>query len=383
MAKKRPFGTKRTLPSGRVQATYVGPDGLRHKAPHTFRNRKQAANYLEAVRAEIVLGRWVASETVRDVPSPHFGLYCERHIVQRVHPKTGQALEASTKAHYRQLLKTHLGQFADIPVAEIKPSQVNDWWAEGTKSGHLTTLSKAYKLMKATFARAVREGLVDGNPCDIDGAQNASSRKRLYTPTKSEVEILLANINPKYRLLCLLMASAGLRFEEVTALVREDFVEVERSSARAYNLSITKAVGWSEGAPYLKLPKSESGERICRLRPEATEAIDQHLAEMADQRPEAIVFPPQKSQNALYLQHSVLNNNFRRALGRAGLAVHFSPHSLRRFFGSEYARTGANWVEIGRALGDASFDAVRRYVQPTDREEELSSKMRPITLKGS
>ena len=73
MAKKRPFGTKRTLPSGRVQATYVGPDGLRHKAPHTFRNRKQAANYLEAVRAEIVLGRWVASETVQDVPSPLFG----------------------------------------------------------------------------------------------------------------------------------------------------------------------------------------------------------------------------------------------------------------------------------------------------------------------
>jgi hypothetical protein len=34
MAKKRPFGTKRTLPSGRVQATYIGPDGLRHKVQH-------------------------------------------------------------------------------------------------------------------------------------------------------------------------------------------------------------------------------------------------------------------------------------------------------------------------------------------------------------
>ena len=47
MAKKRPFGTKRMLPSGRVQATYVGPDGRRHKAPFTFNNRQQAAAYLD------------------------------------------------------------------------------------------------------------------------------------------------------------------------------------------------------------------------------------------------------------------------------------------------------------------------------------------------
>jgi hypothetical protein len=56
MAKKRPFGTKRMLPSGRVQATYVGPDGKRHNAPFTFNNRQQAAAYLETVRAEIILG---------------------------------------------------------------------------------------------------------------------------------------------------------------------------------------------------------------------------------------------------------------------------------------------------------------------------------------
>ncbi len=380
MAKKRPFGTKRSLPSGRVQATYIGPDGLRHKAPHTFKNRKQATEYLEEVRAEISLGHWGTQETTLAGSSYRFGAYCERHIEVRVHPKTGRGLEASTKAHYRQLLATHLSPFADIPISEISPVLVHDWWADATKTGRLTTLSKAYKLMKVTMARAVKEGLVAKNPCDVEGAQNASSGKRLHTPSKEEVELLLANLNPTYRLLCLVMASGGLRFEEATALVRSDFVEVERNGGRGYNILVTKAVGWAGSDPYIKVPKSKSGERICRLLPEVTSFIDKHLDEMPDPQPDSLVFPAQKGTKSKYLQHSVLNNNFRRALGRAGLKVHFSPHALRRYFGSEFARTGANWVEIGKALGDSSFDAIKRYVHPTDRDDELLEKMRPVSF---
>ena len=380
MAKKRPFGTKRMLPSGRVQATYVGPDGKRHNAPFTFNNRQQAAAYLETVRAEIILGRWEPHELVSVDSQYLFGEFCRRFIEVRVNPKTGEGLEPSTKAHYRQLLDTHLSPFAASPIDEITPRLVDDWWTSAKESGHLTTLSKAYKLMRATMARAAKDGLVDKNPCAIEGAQNASSGKRLHTPSKEEVELLLANLNPTYRLLALLMASAGLRFEEVTALVRGDFIEVSRGKAKAYSVLVTKAVGWVGSDSYLKSPKSVSGERTCRLRPEITDAIDQHFKEMSNKRADALVFPARKSKKSEYLQHSVLNNNFRRALGRAGLQVHFSPHALRRFFGSEYARTGANWVEVGKALGDSSFDAIKRYVHPTDRDEELSGKMRPIAF---
>jgi len=36
---RRGFGTIRKLPSGRFQATYVGPDLGRHSAPFTFEAR--------------------------------------------------------------------------------------------------------------------------------------------------------------------------------------------------------------------------------------------------------------------------------------------------------------------------------------------------------
>ena len=48
---RRHFGFVRKLPSGRFQASYLGPDGRRRTAPETF-GRKQDA---EAIRAELPL----------------------------------------------------------------------------------------------------------------------------------------------------------------------------------------------------------------------------------------------------------------------------------------------------------------------------------------
>ena len=46
MAERRDFGTIRKLPSGRYQATFVGPDLARHKAPVTFEVKDSAIVWL-------------------------------------------------------------------------------------------------------------------------------------------------------------------------------------------------------------------------------------------------------------------------------------------------------------------------------------------------
>ena len=43
---RRGWGWIRRLPSGRYQATYMGPDVLRHRAPHTFSRRMDAERWL-------------------------------------------------------------------------------------------------------------------------------------------------------------------------------------------------------------------------------------------------------------------------------------------------------------------------------------------------
>lgn len=104
MARKHPFGARGSLPPGRVQAMYFGPDGRRYKGPHSLRNRQQAARGLGTVRTEINLGGLQPKD--ESLAGLHY---------LRVPPATGRGLEASTKVPYRQLLATQLSPFSRIP----------------------------------------------------------------------------------------------------------------------------------------------------------------------------------------------------------------------------------------------------------------------------
>ena len=52
----RRFGYLRKLPSGRYQASYLGPDGRRRTAPETFDRKKDADLYLSRVESLITRG---------------------------------------------------------------------------------------------------------------------------------------------------------------------------------------------------------------------------------------------------------------------------------------------------------------------------------------
>lgn len=57
MASKK-FSYMRKLPSGRIQASYIGPDGKRHNAPTTFSDIKLPRDFLKHQDALIQLGQW-------------------------------------------------------------------------------------------------------------------------------------------------------------------------------------------------------------------------------------------------------------------------------------------------------------------------------------
>ena len=58
MAGSRDFGSIRRLPSGRWQARYYGPDGVRRTAPETFERKGDAARWLATTEAEMIKGEW-------------------------------------------------------------------------------------------------------------------------------------------------------------------------------------------------------------------------------------------------------------------------------------------------------------------------------------
>ena len=57
--RQRRFGTIRRLPSGRWQARYPGPDGVRRAADDTFATKTEAQDWLTLKEAEILEEDWI------------------------------------------------------------------------------------------------------------------------------------------------------------------------------------------------------------------------------------------------------------------------------------------------------------------------------------
>ena len=67
---RRAFGTLRQLPSKRWQASYVGPDGRRHLAHSTFRNKGDAEAWLNSEEVLIDRATWTPPEPDWDDAAP-------------------------------------------------------------------------------------------------------------------------------------------------------------------------------------------------------------------------------------------------------------------------------------------------------------------------
>lgn len=373
----RNFGFVRKLPSGRFQASYVGPDSTRYNAPNTFKTKTEARDWLAVERSLIVAKAWIAPGTKEPVTeNPKFKEYAERHIaVQTNH--YGEMLRESTKALYIRLVNSKLAKFHDRKLNEITSADVADWWAEATANGERTSSSKAYKLLSAVLKRAVDESHLTTNPCKVKGAQTATSGRVVAVPTPEQVMAIVTHINRRYSNLVLIKAYSGLRFGEITELRRKDLKKVSRpsltgDSIACYEITVKRAVTLVGDKHIVAAPKSRASIRTVQVPSRITEAIDEVLESMPND-PEALLFP---AASGGHQRHDVFMNSWNPALIRAGLeGSGLTPHSLRHFAGTQVAKTGANIAEIKDWLGDSSTSAVMRYIHATNRTATLVEKM--------
>jgi hypothetical protein len=113
---RRSYGAVRKLPSGRFQASYVGPDSRRHPAPDTFDTKGDADAWLAAQRTDISRGEWQRPRPAHKVPT--FAAYADTWLPTR-------DLRPRTRAEYTKLLAGHiLPTFADTYLDDISPAAV-------------------------------------------------------------------------------------------------------------------------------------------------------------------------------------------------------------------------------------------------------------------
>jgi integrase len=353
--RQRRFGTIRRLPSGRYQARYPGPDGLRRAADDTFATKTQARDWLTLKEAEILEGDWIDPEAA-EVFVPD---YAATWIDER------PGLRPKTILIYRGLLGSHIApHFAHVTVGEVTVARIRRWRKKLLDSGvSEVTAAKAYRLLRAVFNTALDDGLIRRNPCRIKGAGQEHSPERPVL-TVAQVYALADAVGLRYRALILLATFTSLRWAELAALSPAD-IDLDARTVR-----VTRQLYYHEAGHSFRPPKSRAGVRIVPFPALIVPDVRKHLQWLPPSAP--LVFA---SSTGSPLAHS----NFRRrvwlpALATVGLdGVHL--HDLRHTGNQLTADAGANLKELMARMGHDSERAALIYLHSTSARQRILADM--------
>lgn len=372
------FGSLRKLPSGRYQASYLGPDGERHNAPQTFDTTTDARGWLAVQRAKIFDGSWNVTDTTKAEKAGRgaalsFAGYAEQWISTRTN-RHGDHLRPRTAAEYRRLVNGPLKPFGELRLTAITSESVRAWYSGLIADGTKTQAARAYELLKAIMATAVEDGRVKTNPCQIRGGASASTGRKIEPPTAAELAKIVETIAPRFRAAVLIAAWAGVRYGELTELRRKDLdiVRDDDGSVGVFVVSVTRAVTHVTGQGFVVGPtKSEAGVRTIVLPPHVNGVIEAHLNEHVGRFPESLLFPGAEGSHLAQSAFWKHWNPARVAAGRPDMPW----HALRHYGATRAALAGATLKELQSRLGHSTVAAAMRYQHTAGRDEELARRM--------
>lgn len=376
--RRESFGSLRKLPSGRYQASYVGPDGERHNAPQTFDTMTDARGWLVTQQAGILSGEWSRThakqgEQAKRGRAETFADYAENWIATRTN-RHGEHLRPRTAAEYRRLVGGPLATFATSRLNSISPEDVRTWYSDLVAAGTKTQAARSYELLKSILTTAVNDGRLRTNPCQIRGAASASSGKKVTPPTGKELQAIIDAISPQFKAAVVIAAWSGVRFGELTELRRKD-VEVVRVDGKVevIAVNVSRAVTNVTGQGFVVgSTKSEAGVRTIVLPPHVNDLVLEHLQTHVGRFPDSLLFPG--GDGSTHLGQSTFYKHWnpaRVAAKRPDLPW----HGLRHYGATRAALAGATLKELQARLGHSTVAAAMRYQHTAGRDEELARRM--------
>lgn len=359
---RRGWGAIRRLPSGRWQASYVGPDTIRHTAPDTFDAQIDAEAWLAMIRGQIATGTWVSPDLEDDAPRPlTFGEYAAAWIEDR-------DLRPSTQRIYRHALDRYiLPTFGARPLASIRPSDVSRWHASLRSATGPTQRAHSYSLLRTIFHSAVAEDVAEANPCRVPGAGQSKRASKTTTLNPAEIRALSEAVEPSLRAFVLVAGWCGLRIGELLELRRRDL------DLEAGTLTVERQVHHATGkAPTVAVPKTAAGVRTVAIPSHVQASLREHLDKYARPGRDALVFPAADGGHRV---PSTVRRSFKRAAAEIG-HPELRVHDLRHTAATLAAQTGATVAELMARLGHTTPDAAIRYQHAArGRDAEIAARL--------
>jgi integrase len=319
-------------------------DGTWHRAPTTFRTKREADAYLASVRVDMERGTWIDP----DAGKVTFAAYADRWLSERpeLRPRTRELYEGQLRLHINPVL----GDRAEM-IAAGRPGP--------------STIAKCYRLVHAVFATAVEDGAVPRNPCVVKGASAEKPAERPVATIEQVFELADA-IEPQFRAAVLLATFCGLRLGEIRAL-RVRHVDLLHRTVRV----VEQYQELVDGTLVLGPPKTDAGVRTVSIPAVIVPDLEGHLAAIGP-APDALLFT---TTSGAPLRRGTLYTAWGRACRRVGIdGLRF--HDLRHTGNTLAAATGASTKELMSRMGHASSRAALIYQHATrDRDAAIADSL--------
>lgn len=371
---RRGWGWLRKSGKTTWQASYVGPDLLRHRAAKTFSAKMDGEEWLAKERRLIELGIWTPPaqrEAEKRAGALTVAEYAAKWVEQR-------PLKGRTKAGYESIVERRIKDsiLGQVQLSNLTAEAVRSWYA-AMNAEKPTAKAHSYQLLHAVCATAVGDGLLPANPCQIPKAMAAKTQRAAVVLTPAEIAALADAIEPqRLRTLVLVAAWCGPRWGELMELRRRDV------AADGSTITIARGATHRQGVCRIDTPKSGKGRTVV-VPPHIRPDLVAHLAAIADGA-DTLLWPP--ARGGCHMDGKVFRDSYFNpaldAIGRDGVnKPRPTVHGLRHFSGTQTARV-ANLAESMQRLGHSTARASLIYQQAVSgRDAEVADALSKLAEK--
>jgi integrase len=207
------------------------------------------------------------------------------------------------------------------------------------------TIETIYVIFASIMRGAVRDGYIRKTPCDdIRLPEVAPTVVRLLTPT--QVLALADAMPPRYALLVLLGAIAGLRQREAFGLA------LDRVDSDAGMITVNQQVVIIDRRPVLASPKTSASLRDVPMAAFLRDALLTHAGQLGLAGSDVLC---RTSKGTLSRRDYYNREIWKPALAVSGLLADTTFHDLRHTFASTALAEGVPISEVSRWLGHKSI----------------------------
>ena len=324
----------------------------RYVASRTFPRKRDAQEWERRQVESLRSGVW-SDPTAGDRPVRE---WCE--IWLNAQP----ARQPATERKIRGVIAKQIAEtFGRRPLVSVRPSEVQAWAAELSRTQSAATARHSLGVLRRVFDYAVRDGVIQRNPAAgirLSKVQGNDPRPL----THDDLWRLAGQFDAaRDRLLVLVAGYCGLRWGELAALRWSD-VDLQSRTLRVVR-------AYSEEAPRSELSPVKNHQ--ARTVP-IPAIVSGELADYKAQcNPDGFVFPSEKGT-------PLRNRNWRRDVFDSAVEVlgrRITPHNLRDTAASLAIQEGASVVAVARLLGhESAATTLNHYAGlfPTDLDDIAS-----------